>query len=136
MTNNSGTYITVLENDHGLISKQHMRRVLMLPIVVPAYQHAAVAVVVRSKSGASVWMSQFERNPAATKHPWTMWTTTGRPVLLISSTLILDLRIWKKTRSPFDVDVFNTLRPRQNARHFSDAIFKRNFLKRKYLNSD
>ena len=104
----------VVETDPGLIIEYRMRGVLFGPRLRPDYQHAVAAVMMRcSQSVASVWL--FEWFTAATKRPWTVGTATGRPIRLISTTMILDAErnlfrpmIRQRVWSSVVVIVFNT----------------------------
>ena len=57
MPNNSGTTIAVVKAAPGLISKYHMRPVLMFPVPVPACPYTVSAAMITSQSGVSGWMS-------------------------------------------------------------------------------
>ena len=46
-----------LESDHGLISKYHMRPVLMATVLMPTCQHAMAGAMVRSLVGISLAIS-------------------------------------------------------------------------------
>ena len=57
MTQNSGIPIGVIKSDHGLISKYHMRPVLMATVLMPTCQHAMAGAMVRSLVGISLAIS-------------------------------------------------------------------------------
>ena len=84
----AGTATRVVEAAPWLSIRYRMRPVLMVLVLGPVCQHLATVTMIRSQSGATVWI--FEWYPVATKYPWTVQTKTGRLVCLVSSTLILD----------------------------------------------
>ena len=47
----------MVKAEPGLISKDHMRPVLMIPVPVPACPYAALVAMIMSQSGASGWTS-------------------------------------------------------------------------------
>ena len=67
---NSGTTITLVKAEPGLINKYHMRTVLMVPISVPACPNAASVVMIMSILGHLA--GHHEQYPAATKRLWTV----------------------------------------------------------------
>ena len=51
------TATKVVKADPGLIIEYRMRTLLIVPVLEPICQHAALAARIRSQSGASVWIS-------------------------------------------------------------------------------
>ena len=49
--------VRLVEGNPGFIDKIHLRPVVMAPVLVLVYQHAAAAAITKWQSEASIWMS-------------------------------------------------------------------------------
>ena len=101
--------IRVVEAGPGLISKYHMRSVMMVTVRVRVYQNVLWVTMIRDQSGASIWI--LERYPANTECSWTMQTKIQRLIRLINSAMdaeknLFPFMIQWWTRSSFHVVVF------------------------------